>query len=156
MNNVQFQTVQSNNHNEIALIAAWYLEEWGITHEATQKKIAELARDKNEFHVLMSIEGKPVATGGIYTSVSLVDKEPRFRALQPWLALVYTVPELRGNGFGAVLCEYITQHAQMLGLKELHLFTDTAERLYRRLGWQELERLQVGTRNIVVMQKNLW
>lgn len=42
-----------------------------------------------------------------------------------------------------------------MGLEKMFLFTDTAERLYSGLGWTELERLQLGNRNVVVMEKNL-
>jgi GNAT superfamily N-acetyltransferase len=101
----------------------------------------------------MSVDDLPIATGGIYNHVSLLDKEPRFREHKHWLALVYTVPEFRGKGVGADLCGYIEQHAQTLGLEQIHLFTHTAERLYKRLGWQELERLRAGEKDIVVMQK---
>ncbi len=37
----------------------------------------------------------------------------------------------------------------------MYLFTDTAESLYERLGWHQLERLFLGERNIVVMKKSL-
>ena len=54
-----------------------------------------------------------------------------------------------------MLCEAIEAHAKAIGLTELHLFTHTAESLYKRLSWQELERLTLRGREIVVMRKAL-
>jgi len=67
---------------------------------------------------------------------------------------VYTVPEKRRQGYGALLCRFIEHHAREIGIVEMYLFTDTAEPLYLRLGWQVIERLVLGTRKIVVMKKN--
>ena len=37
----------------------------------------------------------------------------------------------------------------------MYLFTDTAEQLYQRLGWTDMERLAMGDRNVVVMKNDL-
>jgi hypothetical protein len=37
----------------------------------------------------------------------------------------------------------------------MYLFTDTAEQLYKRLGWTEMERLATGDRKVVIMKKDL-
>ncbi len=153
MDNVQFHIVTPNDDEEIALIAAWYLEEWGVPQEKTISKLKNLNPATNEFHVLMTLDGIPVATGGVHHYVSLLDREPRMRQYSHWLALVYSIPECRGKGFGAALCEYIHAYAQTLGLEQIVLFTHTAEPLYKRLGWQVLERLQEGDKDVAVMQK---
>lgn len=155
MDNVQFHIVQADNDKEIAFIAAWYLEEWGVPPEKTIGKLKNLNSVTNEFHVLMKIDGVPVATGGVHHHVSLLDREPRMRQYTHWLALVYSIPEYRGKGVGAALCEYIHAYAQTLGLEQIVLFTHTAEPLYKRLGWQVLERFQEGDKDVAVMQKNL-
>lgn len=153
MDNPQFQLIHADNHAEIDLIAAWYLEEWGVPLEKTISKLKKLNQATNEFHVLMKVDGVPVATGGVHHYVSLLDRELRMRQYTYWLALVYSVPDVRGRGMGAALCEYIHKHAQMLGLEQIVLFTHTAEPLYKRLGWQVIERLQDGDKDIVIMKK---
>jgi GNAT superfamily N-acetyltransferase len=105
--------------------------------------------------VLLTIDKIPVSTGGLYNHVALLDKEPRFNIYRNWLALVYTIPEKRRHGFGAMICNYIQQHAKELCIKEMHLFTDTAERLYSRLGWNKLEQTALGKRKITIMEKQL-
>jgi hypothetical protein len=42
-----------------------------------------------------------------------------------------------------------------MGLEKIYLFTHTSESLYRRLGWQQLERLALGGKDIVVMEKDI-
>ena len=123
--------------------------------EVTINKTKSLSLASCEFQVLMSLDQIPIATAGIYNHVGLLDKVPRLKTHKNWLALVYTIPEFRGKGLGAMLCDYVQDHAKSLGLEQLYLFTDTAESLYRRLGWQELERIQLPGRKIVVMNKCL-
>ncbi len=71
------------------------------------------------------------------------------------MAHVYTTPDQRGKGYGAIICKFIQDQSKNLGFDKIHLFTDTAERLYKRLGWLENERLTINDRNIIVMNKEL-
>src|SRR5688500_7704317 len=103
----------------------------------------------------MKVDGELVATGGLYNQVGLLEKEPRFKIYKNWLALVYTRPENRKTGFGALICKFIQDQSRKRGIDEMYLFTDTAQRLYSRLGWTELEKVSMGDRNVVVMKKDL-
>ena len=102
----------------------------------------------------MTLYNNPIATGGLYNHVGLLDKVPGLKIYKNWLALVYTKPGLRGKGLGALICNHIQDYSKDLGLKEIYLFTHTAENLYKRLAWQQLERLALGGKDIVVMKKN--
>jgi len=152
---IQFHLVNAEDNEIIELISDWYLREWNIPKNKTLQKIRSFAGDKFQFQVVMTIDNIPVSTGGLYDHVALLDKEPRFRIYKNWLALVYTIPEKRRHGFGALICNYIQEHAKELGIKGMHLFTDTAERLYTRLGWNKLEQIILGKRNITIMKKQL-
>lgn len=152
---IKYQIIQPDDNENIKLIADWYLSEWKIPIETTINKTKNLSIDNFEFQILMTIDGQPIATGGIYNHVGLLDKEPRLKIYKNWLALVYTLPDYRGKGLGALICNYIQNHAKNLGLKEMYLFTHTAESLYKRLAWQQLERLYLGEKDIVVMKKVL-
>jgi GNAT superfamily N-acetyltransferase len=103
----------------------------------------------------MTVDNIPVSTGGLYNHVGLLDKEPRLKIHKNWLALVYTTPNKRQQGYGALICKHIQDHSRSLGLDTMYLFTDTAEQLYQRLGWTDMERLAMGDRNVVVMKKDL-
>jgi GNAT superfamily N-acetyltransferase len=156
MTGVKYNVIATDDNENIKLIADWYLSEWNIPIQTTIEKIKNLSAENNEFQILMTLDGKPVATGGLYNHVGLLDREPRFKIYKNWLALVYTTPEHRGNGLGALLCNQIQFHSKNFGLKEIYLFTHTAENLYKRLGWQQMERIALGGKDIVVMKKYIF
>lgn len=149
MINIKFEIIQPCDLETLTLIADWYLKEWNISIETTIKRLQTITADKKQFQVLMTIDGIPVSTGGLYDHVALLDKEPRLKIHKKWLALIYTTPDKRGKGYGALICKFIQDHSKNVGLNKIHLFTDTAERLYRRLGWTEIEKFTINDRNIV-------
>jgi N-acetylglutamate synthase-like GNAT family acetyltransferase len=155
MREIKYQIVNNNDNNTIHLIADWYFLEWNIPKQTTIKKIKNFSADSKQFQVLMTLDNIAVATGGLYNHVGLLDKEPKFRIYKNWLALVYTTPENRKKGLGALICDHIQVQSKKLGIKEIYLFTDTAESLYERLGWHQLERLFLSERQVVVMKKSL-
>jgi GNAT superfamily N-acetyltransferase len=155
MNNISFKIVESNDLKTIHLIADWYLNEWHIPKEKTIQQFSYFSSNTVPFQLIMFLNDMPMATGGIYNHVGIVDIVPRFKAYKNWLALVYTTTENRGKGYGTMLCNEIEAHSKAIGIEELHLFTHTAESLYKRLDWQELERLTLKEKDIVVMNKIL-
>lgn len=155
MSDIKFHIVQPNNYKTIQLIADWYFCEWKIPRDKTIEKLKSVTASYSQFQILMTVDNIPVSTGGLYDQVGLLDKEPRLKVYKNWLALVYTVSDKRHKGYGALICKHIQDYSKSLGIDTLYLFTDTAERLYKRLGWIEMERLVTGDRNIVVMKKDL-
>lgn len=155
MREIKFEIVQPGDNKAIHLIADWYLDEWNIPVNKTIERLKTITADSSQLQVLMSLNNVPITTGGLYHHVGLLDKEPGFKIYNNWLALVYTIPGMRHRGFGALICNYIQNYSKESGRKEMYLYTDTAESLYERLGWYQLERLSLGERNIVVMKKDL-
>lgn len=155
MKEIKYQIIKPDDHYNIKLIADWYLSEWNIPVQTTIEKTKSLSANNYEFQVLMTLDNSPIATGGLYNHVGLLDREPRLKIYKNWLALVYTKPDFRRKGMGALICNNIQDHAKGLGLKDIYLFTHTAENLYKRLAWQQLERLPLGGKDIVVMKKEL-
>ncbi|MCC6841309.1 MAG: GNAT family N-acetyltransferase [Flavobacteriales bacterium] len=155
MADIKYNIIQPSDNETIELIANWYLSEWNIPIQKTIEKTKSLSANNFEFQILMSLDNKPIATGGLYNHVGLLDHEPRFRVYKNWLALVYTKPDNRGKGLGELICKHIQWHAKNLGLNEIYLFTHTAENLYKRLAWQPMERLAIGGKDIVIMKKEL-
>ena len=155
MSQPQFQIINPNDNKTIELISDWYLSQWNIPKNITIQKLKSFSGEGPPFQVVMTLDAVPIATGGLYNHVGLLDKEPRFSIYKYWLALVCTIPGKRHQGYGALICEYIHEYSKKLGIKEMFLFSDTAEQLYKRLGWHVLERLSLGERNIVVMKKKL-
>ncbi|WP_300598444.1 GNAT family N-acetyltransferase [Niabella sp.] len=156
MHQIEFEILRPEDQRSLMLIADWYVEEWQIPVETTQERLRAVTADRQQCQVLMTLDGTPIATGGIYDHVGLLERLPHFNVYKKWLALVYTRPSQRGRGYGAALCNYIHDYCRGLGFEKIHLFTHTAETLYRRLGWNELERMHIRDRNIVVMEKDLF
>lgn len=155
MEKIEFQIVAPTDQRALELIADWYFSEWHIPAEATIKRLQKDTAEEGQFQVLMTLNGSPISTGGLYDHVGILDKEPRLKMHKKWLALVYTIPGKRGKGYGAEICNFIQEHAKNSGFNQIHLFTDSAERLYHRLGWAVSERMVINNRNIVVMAKEL-
>jgi GNAT superfamily N-acetyltransferase len=147
--------LQPDNTELFNTIAGWYHEEWKIPTQKTIQNLHHITSGSSQFQALLMLDNIPVATGGIYSHVGLIDREPRFGIYNHWLSLVYTMPEHRHKGYGAELCSFISEHAMTINISKLHLFTDTAESLYTRLGWTPLERVSTGGRNVVVMEQDL-
>jgi len=155
MEKIAFKILGSNDQQYFELIAGWYLREWNIPVERTLKRLQTITIDGLQFQVIMTLSGVPITTAGVYNHVGLLDKEPKFEIYKHWLALVYTVPNQRRNGYGTLICNFILEHSRSLGIETLHLFTDTAEPLYKRIGWQGIERVSMGDRKVVVMELNI-
>lgn len=154
MNN--FQILSPGDLQSFQLIADWWLDEWKMPREKSLQRLQDATTNDLQFHVLMTINGVPVSTGGVHSQVGLHYRVPRFKIYPYWLALVYTKPEYRKNGYGVMLCKYIQDHARKLGIDELYLFTDTAEPFYERLGWEQFEAgVLMGERIVTVMRTSL-
>lgn len=137
------------------LFAQWYESEWQFAPTITMERLAALRSPDVPYQAAVWKDGVPIATGGIYHTVSIHRTYPHLAQLQPWLALVYTVPEQRGKGIGAMLCRYLMDHAQQLGYRSMYLHTRTAQSLYERLGWTVREEVEVGERTFAIMQLDL-
>jgi hypothetical protein len=155
MTNIKFQILQPNDLISFQLIADWYLSEWKIPINKTIQRLQNITEDGSQFQVLMTLDSIPISTGGLYNHVGLLDKEPRLKIYKHWLALVYTTPENRHKGYGTLICDYIQNRSKQIGVDTMYLFTDTAEKLYTRLGWAAMENIIFGERNITVMNKKL-
>lgn len=155
MTKIDFQILQPNDQTAFQLIADWYLSEWKIPRDKTIQRLHTITADNSQFQIFMTLDGTPISTGGLYDHVGLLNKEPRLKIYKKWLALVYTIPDKRHQGYGTLICNYIQDISKEIGLDTIYLFTDTAEQLYKRLGWTEMERVNVGDRNLVIMRKDL-
>ena len=152
---LEYHVLRADDKEKIELIAEWYFEEWKIPHEKSIQKLQNLNQGNRQVQVMITINNIPVATGGIYNHVGLLDREPKFKIYKHWLALIYTTPEHRNKGFGSLICDFLQVGAAAENLEELYLFTHTAESLYLRLGWEPIQRLTSAGKDIVVMKKKL-
>ena len=75
--------------------------------------------------------------------------------LDPWLGGLLVLPEWRNQGVGTMLMHRATEEARRLKVPRLYLWTHSAEGLYRKLGWQVVERSDYCGKEAVVMQVDL-
>jgi GNAT superfamily N-acetyltransferase len=152
--NLEFAYLR-DRQDAIPEICKWYLAEWSMPEERTRKILSKRLGTDVPFQTVCLLDGRPVGTAGLYESVGICRAEARFRVLRPWLALFYTQAEFRGRGIGAWMCTRMDAEALRLGLDRYYLYTLTAESLYRRLGWTEMERVHYRGKEAVVMFKDL-
>ena len=151
MAELKFHILKQEEESTFQLLANWYYDHWQMPREKTIQKLKKVTSSRQQFHVLMTVDNIPIATGGLHDHVSLQDKVPRLNEYKDWLALVYTIPEERGKGYGGQLCSFIMDRAMEMGVERIYLFTEKAESLYTRLGWTMLEKLFEGERELTVM-----
>lgn len=150
-----FHLLKEDDKNLIDFIAGCYLEAWNVPIDKTSARLKQIITDADQFQLVMLVDEHPVATGGLYTHVSLQDHVPHFKDLKYWLGMVYTAKPARHKGYGASICLEIERIAAEQGVDTMYLFTDTAEQLYSKLGWGITEKVVMGPRMVTVMQKQL-
>jgi GNAT superfamily N-acetyltransferase len=138
------------------MLAKWHWEEWGhlAPNRPLEQWIERMAdrvnRDQIPLTVIAFEEDQPVGLA----SLVIYDMDTR-KDLSPWLAGVYVAPAFRGRGHGAALVTAIEEYGVKLGVETLYLYTNTAQGLYEKLGWSEIEREPYRGREVVIMQKDL-
>ena len=89
-------------------------------------------------------------------SVSVVFGDcPARPDLDPWLASLYVVPQWRGLGHALNLVQAAIEFAVAAGAKRLHVFTESAEKLFQRCGFEIQERTMLRNVPITVLARNL-
>jgi GNAT superfamily N-acetyltransferase len=94
--------------------------------------------------------GEPVGTA----SLTAHDLEER-PDLTPWLAGMFVAPHARGRGYAAQLIAAVEQEAAAASVSILWLYTNTAERIYARAGWQTVETVQHNGKPFALMRRIL-
>jgi GNAT superfamily N-acetyltransferase len=150
MINCEFRIIKAEQKNICNLIAQWYWDEWQILPQKTISRIQNAT--EYEFQMLLLLNGIPVATGGVYNHIPLLDRMPELNRYKPWMALIYTVPNHRGKGMGSLLCQHILQYAADQGICKMYLFAENAVQFYLNMGWKIRELTSVEQRNVHIME----
>ena len=73
----------------------------------------------------------------------------------PWLAGLFVLPKWRRMGVASILIGRAIEEARRLKLKRLYLWTTSAQSLYLKLGWSEMERTDYCDQQIVIMRRQI-
>ena len=136
-------------------IADWYLQEWAIPKERTISRLMNHPNDDVLVQLVLKEGNRIIATGGLYNNTGLNIIFPKYKALSPWIAQLYTDKEHRGKGHGTLLLKNLEEYAKGAGITQVYLFTSTAEKLYKKNGYRQIERVKYRGADNVVMEKNL-
>ncbi len=100
--------------------------------------------------LVLLADGAPVGTASL--TAHDLDERPD---LTPWLAGVFVVPHARGQGHAGRLIAAVEQVARTGSIAALWLYTNTAEPIYARAGWQTIETIQHNGKPFALMRRDL-
>ncbi len=139
----------------IPVIARWLFDEWGYRSpdgsvEGMVDNLQDrLQRDALPLALLAHEDKEPIGT--VSLKIREVEVRPQY---EHWLGTLFVAEPRRCMGIGSLLVGAAADEARRLEISELYLYTrrrDT-ERLYERLGWAEVERLEYRGRPAVIMK----
>ncbi len=99
---------------------------------------------------MLLADGEPVGTASL-AAQDLAERPD----LTPWLAGLVVAPHARGNGYATRLVAAIEQQGRAVPVATLWLYTNTAERIYARAGWQTVETVLHDGKPFALMQRSL-
>ena len=122
----------------IPVCARWALDTWGSERVRAPAAAAALWLRQVKAPGLplrwAAVQGREI----VGTASLVADDLPARPDLTPWLADVFVPPERRGHGVASALVHKVEAAAAERGLDTLYLHTESAQRLYARLGWYEI------------------
>jgi GNAT superfamily N-acetyltransferase len=136
-----------------AVVAQWLFDEWGNFYPGGTVNgwLDHIRTRMNADRIPMTViavddRGEPIGT------VALVENDMNTHPeLSPWLGGVYVIPTARGRGVASAVINHVIKCAEDLGIRNLYLYTNGSERLYRRLGWQRVCREPYMGRDVTLM-----
>ena len=138
----------------LPVVAEWLWHQWwgrlGRTLEQTEAIYAECVAKIGAPQTFILLEGdKPVGT------VTMARKDLEERPdLTPWLAGVFVVPERRGRGYFRILLAEFEKACRAASVETAWLFTNTAEHVYLRTGWDTVEVIhRPGEQSCTLMRR---
>lgn len=152
---ISIRKLEPTEKDLILKIANWYYEEWNTPIEKTIRRLSTQAKDDLFFQLILTRENKPIATGGLCNNVNILNVHPQLNKFGPWVALLYTDKDYRGQGYGEALLRQIESCAIDSGLVKIYLYTFTAEALYKRCGWKVTDQVVYKNQETVIMEKEL-
>lgn len=140
----------------IAELAELHHAEWkhlnpSITLEERTKAIAAAEGRKGIPSIFIAISEEQLV-GSAALVQNYMDTKPE---LSPWLAAVYVKEGFRHQGVATQLIARCADEAVRSKVNACYLYTEFASRLYKKLGWQQLERCEYKGVTVDVMCKQI-
>ncbi|MBI1306995.1 MAG: GNAT family N-acetyltransferase [Bacteroidetes bacterium] len=137
-------------------IADLYFNEWGSPVERTIVRLSRpMPNEDDLFQLILSNNSDWITTGGVSLNVNILNIYPELKKFGPWISMLCTKPEYRSKGYGEQLLNKIEKSSKEFVNDKLYLYTFTAEDLYRRNGWETIERVMYKGYETAVMEKRI-
>lgn len=144
---IEIEYLKNNDVVSINQIAKWYNHEWQTPIDKTIKILTQQPNNILIFQLILKVNGHLVSTVGLRTQVNILRIYPKFKKYTPWLALLYTKKEYRYLGYGKHIVSSLTAKAKSRNFSKIYLYTFSAEELYKKMGWFEINRIQYKGRD---------
>lgn len=142
----------------ILTIAGWFKEYWGGFYpERSIEAWADLAyanKDKVPF-TLVAVDETEAMRRPIGTATIKFNGMGDFEPEACWLSSVYVIPTERGKGIATSLILSTLQICRELGVGNVSLFTRTDGRLYTKLGWSQIAKMNYQATSVKLMKNDL-
>ena len=141
---------------EAAELARLHAEEWqhlyrGWNEQTALKEFGAQKKDGSLPTTLVLRDGEQ-----LIGSVSIVDDDCEARTdLNPWLASLYVVPAQRGRGHGNRLIAAALDFARRNDVEFLHVFTESAEGIFRKHGFLPLADAKTNGRPVTILRRKI-
>jgi GNAT superfamily N-acetyltransferase len=100
--------------------------------------------------LVLLVDDEPVGTASL--TAHDLDERPD---LTPWLAGMFVASHVRGRGYAARLVAAVEEEARRASITTLWLYTNTAERIYARVGWRTVETVLHNGKPFALMRRDL-
>jgi len=131
--------------------AEWkHLNPW-LTLEGRAEAIAEAAGREGIPSIFIAVSGNQLV-GSVALVRNDMDTKPD---LTPWLAAIYVKDGFRHQGVATELIARCETEAARSNADTWYLYTESASRLYEKLGWRHLERCEYKGVTVDVMRKQI-
>lgn len=139
----------------IPAVAAWYKNYWGARFpDRTQKDWENTISIDSDQLPLTLIAIDTDANTVVGTITLKFQGMGDYKKDQVWLSSLYVVPEHRGKKIATQLIVQLETTAQKQ-FSEIYLYTKTDGRIYKQLGWMEIEPVEFQGILFRVMKKIL-
>ncbi|SFU73904.1 GNAT family N-acetyltransferase [Halomonas korlensis] len=153
--NIRIARLDSDSPH-VALLAKWTHATWGHLHPGRSLDTAiAILRDECGAGGVPSVFAALHGDTPVGTASLVADDMSDRRDLTPWLASVFVPPEWRGQGVASRLVRRVEQEAQAHGHDRLYLYTPDQQRLYRQLGWRDLEARDYHGEAVSIMRRDV-
>lgn len=137
-------------------VAEWLCNEWGDSKPRSRDQLASALRARMSFgslpmHLLALDGGKLV--GFVALKLHEMDCYPE---REHWLGSLYVPVAKRGYGIAGALIEEVVLRSRSHGVTLLSLQTERLDGgLYRRYGWEDVERTYSRGDEVLVMERKI-